>query len=258
LVWGKPQIDPRVLSKAIEYELEHENPDFRTRMLIRESTKALEDFWGKDHLQEWLRHSTVREKIEAIRSQDFGEMGFPLLKEHLMNRTEPETVKEFLRELGSRIREPIKLPIGGSIALILTGYLSRATADIDIVNEVPQVIRSQHQLLEELQRRYHLLLTHFQSHYLPSGWETRLHNLGKFGSLDIYALDVYDIFIGKLFSDRTKDLDDLRAIKPQLDKKRLQKQLLETGQLLLQESSLKESAQKNWYILFGENLPLSR
>jgi hypothetical protein len=256
LIWGKPQIDPNALSQAIEEELGSKTPDFRTRLLIRDGTQALEHFWGAKRLQEWLGHSPVREKIEAIQHEDLGEIGFPLLKDQLMDRTEPETVKEFLRDLGSHLSEPIALPIGGSIALILTGYLSRATTDLDIVNEVPAVIRSQNNLLEDLQKRYHLLLTHFQSHYLPMGWESRLHDLGSFGSLNIYAVDVYDIFLSKLFSSRTKDLDDLRMIKPRLDKEYLTKQLLETGTKLLQELSLRESAQRNWYVLFGENLPL--
>ncbi len=257
LIWGKPEVDPGALSQAIEQELDNGSPDFRTRLLIRDSTKALEHYWGPKRLKEWLSASSVRAKIEAIQHEDLGEPGFPLLQEHLMDKTKPETVKEFLRDLGSNIKEPVTLEVGGSIALILTGYLSRATIDLDIVDEVPASIRSQNKLLEDLQKRYHLLLTHFQSHYLPTGWKDRLHYLGRFGALEVYTADVYDIFLGKLFSERTKDLDDLRAIKLQLDKDHLIKQLLATTHSFLKEPSLKQAAQKNWYILFGENLPSS-
>lgn len=255
LVWGRPEVDPNSLSEAIEQELTTSTPDFRTRLLIRDSTQALEQYWGAVRLKEWLRLSPARAKIEAIQQENLGSPGFPMLKDQLMDRTKPETVKEFLRELGSRIDETTTLEIGGSIALILAGYLSRATIDLDLVDEVPAAIRSHRDLLTELQKRYGLLLTHFQSHYLPSGWQNRLHSEGTFGSLRVYTVDVYDIFLGKLFSTRTKDLDDLRAIKPKIDKVRLTEQLLSTTAKLLQESSLKQAAEKNWYILFGENLP---
>lgn len=258
LVWGKQEIDPSALSKAIEQELDGGIPDFRTRLLIRDGTHALEQYWGVKRLNEWLARSSVRPKIEAIRCEDLGEPGFPLLKEQLMDRTEPETVKEFLRELGTRIKQPVTLNVGGSIALILTGYLSRATADLDVVDKVPDAVRAERDLLEELKKRYSLLLTHFQSHYLPSGWEERVHDLGSFGVLTIYVVDVYDIFLGKLFSARTKDLDDLRAIKPKVEKSQLTKQLQSTAGALLKEPSLRQNAEKNWYILFGEKIPTAR
>ena len=255
LVWGKPEVDPGALSQAIEEELNTQAPDFRTRLLIRDSTQALEQYWSAERLQHWLKKSPVRAKIEAIRHENLGEPGFPLLKDQLMDRTEPETVKKFLRDLGSRIDKAITLEIGGSIALILMGYLSRATTDIDIVNEVPGEIRNQKKMLSEIEKRYGLILTHFQSHYLPSGWQERLHDLGSFGSLQVYTLDVYDLFLGKLFSRRDKDLDDLRIIQPRIDKEHLTKQLLNTTTTLSKEPSLREAAQRNWYVLFGENLP---
>ncbi len=255
LIWGKPEIDPAALSQAIEQELKAENPDFRTRLLIRDGARALEHYWGPERLKEWLNGSTLATKIEAIRNEDLGELGFPSLKEQLMDATKPETVKEFLRELGSRISGSATLEIGGAIALLLAGYLSRATTDLDVVNELPIVVQSQHELLQELQKRYGLLLTHFQSHYLPQGWEKRMHQFGKFGSMEVYVVDVYDIFLGKLFSARTKDLDDLRIIKPQIDKSKLTKRLLSTTAAFMNEISLRQSAERNWYILFGENLP---
>jgi hypothetical protein len=255
LVWGKPEVDPAALAHAIERELDADTPDFRTRLLIRDGTNALENHWGAKRVQEWLSNSPVRARIEAIKKEDLGQPGFPMLKEQLMDKTEPDTVNEFLRELGTRVHEPATFAVGGSIALILTGYLSRATSDLD-VDEVPTAIRLQTELLEELQKRYRLLLTHFQSHYLPSGWQSRLHHLGKFGSIEVHLVDVYDIFLGKLFSSRTKDLDDLRAIKPKLDRQHLEKQLVSTAAGLAKEPSLRTSAEKNWYILFGENLPL--
>lgn len=256
LVWGKGEVDPAALAAAIENELDQAEPDFRTRLLIRDSTQALENYWGSKRLKDWLKNSRFRAKIESIQEEDLGQPGFPLLKEQLVDSTKPETVKELLRELGKKLNKPATLKVGGSIALILSGYLYRSTSDIDIVDEIPEAIRTERESLEELQKRYGLMLTHFQSHYLPAGWEERLQSIGSFGSLNVFVIDVYDVFLGKLFSKRRRDLDDLRALKPKLDKARLETQLTTTAAALLRDSTLRKNAEHNWYVLFSEDLPI--
>jgi hypothetical protein len=104
-------------------------------------------------------------------------------------------------------------------------------------------------------RRYRLRLAHFQSHYLPSGWDQRVHSLGTFGRLQVFLVDVYDVFLSKLFSRREKDRDDLRVLAPQLDKEILTRRLRETAAPLSSDPNLRPSAEQNWYILFGEPLP---
>lgn len=262
LIWGKSEIDPSSLAKAIETELSSgasapaENaPDFRTRVLIRDCTNLLREYWGNERLTKWIHSSSARAKLESIQNEELGETGFHLRKDQLVDSTQPETVREFLRELGIRADRPSKLEIGGSIALILGGYISRATADIDIADEVPVELRNQRELLDELAHRYNLILTHFQSHYLPEGWRDRLHDGGTFGSIQVLLVDVYDIFLGKLFSQRHKDLDDLRAIKPNLEQDELSNRLRTTCSALLREEELKRVAEQNWYILFGSTLP---
>jgi hypothetical protein len=145
--------------------------------------------------------------------------------------------------------------VGGSAALILPGYLSRQTEDIDAVDEVPAEIRSQHKVLQELADRYGLHLAHFQRHYLPMRWEQRVHSRPPYGLLQVYLLDVYDVFLSKLFSARTKDQDDLRALAPQLDKAILAQRLHDTTGSMLAAETLRQRAEKNWYILYGESLP---
>jgi len=255
LVWGRSQVDPVALATAIETELNDSEPDFRTRVLIRDGTEALARHWGSERLGQWLRLSPARLKIEAIRQEDLGKTGFPLLKEQLMDKTDPETVRQFLRDLGTRVEQPTRLNLGGAIALILGGFIARATSDIDIVDEVPESIRKERELLDSIQQRYGLLLTHFQSHYLPQGWEQRIHFLDSFGRLDVYTVDVYDLFIGKLFSKRAKDLDDLRMILPKLDKDQLPQRVKETAGVFLRDEALRETASRNWYVLFGSQLP---
>src|SRR5439155_1147992 len=77
--------------------------------------------------------------------------------------------------LGQSLHERVKVYVGGSAALIIPGYLSRQTQDVDIVDELPKEIRSQRKLLDELQQRYRLQVAHFQSHYLPTAWQNRAH-----------------------------------------------------------------------------------
>ena len=257
MVWGQPEVDPGCLALAIEKELSNGNSelDCRTKILIRDSTKALEQHLGSERFGMWLERSQIGDIILQLQKEELGDVGFPSLRSRLMEKTDPEIVKTYLRELGSRISKSATLEIGGSIALILAGYLSRSTEDVDIIDEVPQTIREQIDLLSELESRYGLVLTHFQSHYLPSGWNERLHDLGSFGSISVRAVDVYDAFVGKLFSSRTKDLDDLRAISARIDKAILVDRFSTTAKTLRSDSHLQEAATKNWYILFGEELP---
>jgi hypothetical protein len=77
----------------------------------------------------------------------------------------------------------------------------------------------------------------------------------EFGKLRVYLVDVVDIFLGKLFSKRAKDLDDLRMLAPQLDKSVLIQRLKDTTAALQKDPNLLGFAQKSWSIIFGEALP---
>jgi hypothetical protein len=147
------------------------------------------------------------------------------------------------------------LDIGGSTALILAGHLRRATEDIDVVDQLPPSIRMNHELLSKLGTRFGLRLAHFQSHYLPSGWSARVRSLGRFGSIDVHLVDPLDIFVGKLFSNREKDRDDLRVLKKSLEKPAITERLQSSAKILAGEPAIRVNAERNWYILFGESLP---
>ncbi|HEV3202765.1 MAG TPA: hypothetical protein VGY77_00210, partial [Gemmataceae bacterium] len=163
LVWGKPQVDPNDLAVAIEQEAVRTNLDFRTRILIKDSTEALEKYWGNQRLSRWLGSSKARQQIEAIRKEELGETGFPSLKDRIMEKTHPKTIEQFFRDLGSHLAKSVTIQVGGSVALIMTGALSRATEDIDVVDEVPAEIRHLRPLLDQLTQRYGIRLAHFQS-----------------------------------------------------------------------------------------------
>lgn len=172
-----------------------------------------------------------------------------------MESTKAEDVKEFLREIGTRLDKTLSVSIGGSVSLILQDRLARKTEDIDIVDEVPREIREQHALLERLEKRYGLHVGHFQSHYLPSGWQSRLHTIESMGRLQVRLIDPLDVFLGKLTSIREKDLDDLRALKSQFDKTVIVERMKATMESTFASHELKKRATQNWYILFGEDLP---
>jgi hypothetical protein len=255
LIPGGRQVDPTRLAAAVVKQIDSGDLDFRTRLLIRDSLNALASPWGAEGLAAWIEGSGVRDEIERIRREELGEPGFPSLAWRVMEPTTPQTILDFLRELGARVRGPVTLYIGGSTALIMPGLLSRMTDDIDIVDELPAAIRGEHAVLEDLTKRYGIRLAHFQSHYLPDGWDDRLHSLGKFREIEAHLVDPYDVCVSKLFSNRSKDLDDLRHLRGQLDKDLLRERLVTAGARLAREEKLHKAAETNWYVLFGEALP---
>ncbi len=256
VVWGKPQVDPHALADAVgRAALGEPALDYRTRLLIRDSVRALQRRWGPEGLERWLRRLPARDAVERICREAFAEVGFPLLQEVLVDRTDPETVRQFFRELGVRLHRPARLVVGGSIALILPGLLQRATQDIGVVDEVPEEIRREHALLDELSRSYGLQLTHFQSRFLPAGWDARVQTLKPFGQLQAALVGPLDVFLSKLFSGRRKDLDDLRVLLPGLDRAAVLRRLGESCAALLGDPALRRQAEQNGYVLTGGALP---
>jgi hypothetical protein len=248
-------VDPDDLVEALEAHIRQGNLDYRSRLLVHDSLDALQRYWGTQRLRRWLRQCPYRAQLETIWTAHYDEVGFPSLRRRVMEITRAEQIRQFFRELGQHVQHPVHLAVGGAIALILPGLLSRRTEDIDVVNEVPPELRSQHRLLATLATRYGLALTPFQSHYLPEGWQQRLHSQEPFGPLHVYLVDPYDVFLSKLFSARIKDRDDLRLLASQLDKDTMVRRLRDTTQGLLAVSDLRENAVQNWYILYAEPLP---
>lgn len=253
LTLERTTLDPEELASAIESQLSEPRKDYRTRQLICESLEALRSFWGEDRFRRWQAASPHREEIARFLGQSFPEVGFPSLSNRLQVTTRPETIRQYLRELGTRLTTGAEVVIGGSSSLILAGLLQRTTEDIDVVDEVPEPVRTLHGDLNRLRDRYGLVMAHFQSHFLPSGWEGRLRSLGSFGHLSVKTVDPVDVAAGKLLSRREKDLDDLRVLVGAIiSKQELATRLLEC-EAHLRDPKLRENAERNWYILFGED-----
>jgi Nucleotidyltransferase of unknown function (DUF6036) len=255
LVRGRPQLDPHDLADAVVNQAAEDEMDYRTRLLIRDSVDALKGYWGDKKVADWLAHAPYSEKIRMICLGQFERIGFPTIARRLMDKTDPETIRQFLEHLGQSLHKHLRVYIAGSVALILPGYVSRHTDDVDIIDEVPIEIRNNHQLVDALQTSYGLELGHVQSHYFPSGWLDRAHSMAPFGNLEVFLLDVYDVFLSKLFSSRLKDMEDMRVVAPQLEKDVLIEKLKRHAQAFLSAPRLLQIAQSNWKILYGEELP---
>lgn len=195
LVRGRPQIDPNDLAEAVVNQAAEEELDYRTRLLIRDSVEALRGYWGEQRLHQWLKVCPLFERITEICGESFDEVGFPSIRMRLMEKLDSETIRLYFAELARHVRKPLRLEVGGSIALILPEMLVRRTEVIDVVDEVPQEFREKHEVLANLQQRFGLRLAHFQQHYLPLGWASRLHYYEAFGNLSVYLVDPYDVFL---------------------------------------------------------------
>lgn len=251
----EPHIDPAGLTTAIENQIANDDLDYRSRLLIRDSVDALEQYWGQERLHVWLRASPYQDRIRTIRHEAFERVGFPFLRRQLVETLSRQGIEDLFQEIAGNIRKRVVLHVGGSIALIVPGLLQRRTQDVDIVDEVPKEIRDLGRKLKEIENRHRLKVAHFQSRYLPMRWEQRVHSLNAFGSLQVYLVDPGDVFLSKLFSLRDKDLDDLHILKAKIDKTAIARRMSADMQSYLSNDTMRERAEQNWYILYGEKLP---
>jgi hypothetical protein len=228
--------------------------DYRTRLLIRRGVEALRAKWDDQDFRAWFESLSRSQAFQCILHEQFEEVGFHHLNDAVVMATKPEHVRRFLEEVDGLLHEKLRIVVGGSISVILRGMLTRQTTDVDIVNEVPVEIRKHHAELNKLAQRFGLELGHFQSHYIPAGWEDRISYWSEFRYLSVYLIDPYDFYVGKLFSRRDKDLDDLRSLVDQLDKRRVTERLARMGGLLNIPDE-RSKAEQNWRVLYGEPLP---
>ncbi len=226
--------------------------DTRSRLLIRDGLAALEQHWGSGVLNRRLQSVTFPHRSDTYSATDAQE-GFYTLGDRIVDATDPNSLLQMLRELGTRVTAPAKFVIGGSLALMIDALIIRHTDDVDLVDEIPATLRNEHELLAELCTRYGLKITHFQSHYLPAGWNQRVRSLGVFGRITVMRVDPIDVLVGKLFSRRAKDLDDNRQAWPLIDQSDYRQRLCAEAKRLSGEVSQIESARHNWYILTGES-----
>ncbi len=255
LVWGQPYIDSRTLAAAIEQDLQRDgSPDFRTRLLVRDAAVAMRSYWGSRKFSQWLQASPVGPRIRQILDEDLGEPGFSTIGRRLVNRIDSTQLGQIFDMLGRGIQGRIEVHIAGSIPTLIKGLTARPTIDIDLVNEVPEEIRRQQDVLHKIETEFGLKLTHVQSHYLPARWQDRRQWLGDFGGLRVYVVDEYDIFVSKLSSKKEKHQSDLRVLALALDRETARHRLLTDGKAFLDDPKLRPQILENWRFIFQQPL----
>ena len=105
---GRP-LDAAEFADALQREAAAGQPDFRTRLLIRDALHALAQHWGAAELSSWISRSPAAARLQQLAHADLGPPGFPSLAHRLMDTTRPDTVMQFLRELGVRVRAPLPI-----------------------------------------------------------------------------------------------------------------------------------------------------
>jgi len=257
LVWGQPYIDCDTLAAAIEQDLERSpQPDFRTRLLVRDATRAIRSYWGPQKFAHWLKKSSVQNKIRTILREHLGKEGFHNIRGRLVTSVGSNDIRQIFSLLGQGVHDSIDVYIAGSIPTMIQGLTARPTDDIDIVNEVPAEIRKQVDILKRIRTEYGLTLGHVQSHYLPANWQQRRRFLGDFGGLHVYLTDVVDIFVSKLSSKQEKHKEDLRVLAKNLNKEEIERRLHGDGKAFLDDPFLRPQIEENWKFVFQEPFPM--
>lgn len=227
--------------------------DVRSQLLVRDGLRAIGRLWLPSRLARRIDQYPTADRLRLLQDALPGERGFWMLGERIVDSLDPKMALDMLRELGTRVARPATITIGGSIALILERILVRQTDDVDVVDELPEAVRTEYALLDELTSRYKLKIAHFQSHYLPDGWRSRTHSLGRFGKIDVHVVDAVDVLTGKLFSRRTKDLDDLREALPRINMEDFRRRIQNSTTGYRNDPHSLPNGVRNWYILTGES-----
>lgn len=255
LVWGQPYIDSRTLAAAIEQDLARTpEPDYRTRLLIRDASVALRSYWGSSRFDQWLDINPEGPRVRAILNEDFDEIGYSTIRERLVDSIDMKQLTQVFELLGRSIHGRVEIHIAGSVPTLVKGLTSRPTDDIDLVDEIPEEIRRQRDVLHEIEIEFGMKLGHVQSHYLPFGWRERRRWLGDFGGLRVYLLDEYDIFVSKLSSKKKKHQLDLRVLALKLDHDTARDRLITSGRTFLDDPALRPQILENWRFIFQEPL----
>lgn len=255
LVWGQPYIDSQTLATAIEQDLERTaQPDFRTRLLVRDAATAIRSFWGSRKFARWLAESPAGPRIRTILEEDLGQPGFSTIRRRLVDTIDDSQLRQIFEMLGRNIHGQVEIHVAGSIPTLIKGLTARPTININIVDEVPAEIRRQRALLRKIKTDFGLTLGHMQSHYLPAHWRDRRQWLGDFGGLRVYVVDEYDIFVSKLPSKKAKHQSDLRVLALRLDKGTAKHRLQSDGTAFLEDPKLRPQIEENWRFIFQELL----
>lgn len=132
----------------------------------------------------------------------------------------------------------------------------RQIETIPVVDEVPMAVRSDPRLVDDLDKRHGLRLTHFASHYLSDVFHWYTKPFGHFGRLNVRLVDPLDTLSGMFFSRRPRDFGDLQTAWRGVDRFSLQSRVRGSTRSLRSDERMLAVGTKNWYVLTGdEKLP---
>ncbi len=259
LVWGQPYIDSRTLAAAIEQDLARTpEPDYRTRLLIRDASVALRAYWGSRRFDQWLDVSPEGSRVREILSEDFDEVGYSTIRERLVDHINARELGQVFELLGRCMTCAAEIRVGGSIPTLIQGLTAQPTEVVALVDAVPEAILRQREVLGRLEAQFGLRMGVTPSHDLPIGWENRLMPFGEFGSLRVNLVDVYDIFVSKLSSDQKKHRLDVAVLALVLDEATARHRLLTDGRAFLDDPALRPQILENWRFIFQEPLDVDQ
>ena len=124
-----------------------------------------------------------------------------------------------LERLGELLPEKAQVVIAGGAALILGGYVDRATGDGDVVHSVPPLTELRSAIRKVAQERglspdwLNDGVKAFGD-VLPEDFEARTDRLGMFGNLRVLLLGRMDLILSKFYGGREVDFEDLAQMRP--------------------------------------------
>lgn len=169
-----------------------------------------------DHLlaQEEAKHS-VLSAIEAgvVDDEVWGPLRSPF-SQHDLEHDGHTDIEKFLKGLGRTYRKPGRLYLAGGAALVHMGLRSGSTLDIDVVieaaNEDEMVTAIRH-LVDQMQ-----INIEFASPGdfipLPAQWMAHSRYIGRYGSIEVFYFDFYNLALSKISRGNDRDLIDVKLL----------------------------------------------
>src|SRR5688500_20114241 len=87
-------VDASALACAVESAAGYTSLDYRTRLLVRDSIRALEAHWGEERFAAWFRHSPRHRELGQMCTavEADGDVAFPYLARSIVDAIYPHTV----------------------------------------------------------------------------------------------------------------------------------------------------------------------
>ena len=108
LTWARRHIDADAMADVLGRALDGRPLDFRSRLLVRDALRGLQEFWGDERFTRWAGERGFSDAINRALSEDASSAGFHDLGERLMQPTTADAVQAYFRDLGGQLRQPAR------------------------------------------------------------------------------------------------------------------------------------------------------